>query len=613
INSVGTSSPSNTASATTSASTGDTTPPVITVKGSNPMTIARGSIYIDPGATASDPDNGDMTSSIVTQNNVNSAVTGTYTVTYNVKDPAGNAAQQKTRTVNVITTPVAPMNDTQNTYGYSLYSARQVQAEFVSSSSSLVGKSIDTIMMKLAKFGMPSGQMQVGVFNADLTVKQLFGTKDASSVTPDQYTQYTFSLPTSQSYLVQSGDIIGIKFTGGDASNEINIMTDQSNTFDGTNSYLIYYTNSWDSFTDQDITMVLERNLPTDPPQVTPPMNILSVTTNSSRNIPNLGTPTVTDRNDPSPVISNNSTVSFPVGTTNVLWRATDSLGNIGAAYQKVTVISALPPASQYNRVVMINFDDNFQSIYDFGKPVLDKYNIKPTMYIICGLVGTPDYMNWSEVLSFQADGMDLQAHTMNHLHGNHLSQSQMDYEYGQTPSCMINNGAKPVHMMALPFYEGYNNATVINTVAKYYDMDRAGPGNTFFLHCDVPGSGQTDCRTFDSSGALTVYNRYNIRTYSSNSVELQYGYNETTVFSLFIKEVNSATTNTGPNSTEIPIVIYHRVALDNSKLDVDHKGITTMLLDAEMKYLVDNNFKFWTTKNLAYDSVKNWFYFKTS
>src|SRR5207245_6135104 len=434
--------------------------------------------------------------------------------------------------------------------------------------------------IKIQKNGLPSGTLQVGVFNTDLTVKQLFGTMDASNITPQLYTAYSFSLPiSSQPYKIQSGDRIGIKFTGGDSSNQILIMTDQSNTFDGTNSYIIYYTNSWVPLTGQDLTLVLERNLPTDPPQVTPPQGILSVTTNSSLNIPNLVNPTVIDRNDPSPVISNNSPVAFPVGTTNVLWRATDSLGNIGAAYQKVTVISALPPTTQYNKVIMINFDDNYQSIYDIGKLFLDKYNIKPTMYIICGVVGTPDYMDWSEVLSFQADGMDLQAHTMNHLHGNHLSQSQMDYEYGQTPSCMINNGAKPVHMMALPFYEGYNHATVINTVAKYYDMDRAGPGNTFFLHCNVPGSGQADCRTFDSSGAMTAYNRYKIPTYSSDSAAIGNGFDDATTFSQFIREVNSATTNTGPVPIEIPIVIYHRVALDNSKLDADHKGTTTMLL----------------------------------
>jgi len=41
------------------------------------------SVYVDAGATASDNYDGDITASIVTVNPVNTAVKGTYTVTYN--------------------------------------------------------------------------------------------------------------------------------------------------------------------------------------------------------------------------------------------------------------------------------------------------------------------------------------------------------------------------------------------------------------------------------------------------------------------------------------------------------------------------------------------------
>ena len=40
----------------------DTTPPVITVVGANPLTLTEGDPYTDPGATASDDVDGDLTS-----------------------------------------------------------------------------------------------------------------------------------------------------------------------------------------------------------------------------------------------------------------------------------------------------------------------------------------------------------------------------------------------------------------------------------------------------------------------------------------------------------------------------------------------------------------------
>ena len=88
----------------------DTTPPVITLLGSNPVTVQVGSTYTDAGATATDNVDGVLTSKIVTVNPVNTGVVGTYTVTYNVKDASGNASTQVTRIVNVVNPNPTPTN-----------------------------------------------------------------------------------------------------------------------------------------------------------------------------------------------------------------------------------------------------------------------------------------------------------------------------------------------------------------------------------------------------------------------------------------------------------------------------------------------------------------------
>ncbi len=78
----------------------DTTAPVITLAGANPQIIAVGEAYTELGATATDNRDGDLTASIVINaSTVDSAVPGTYLVTYNVSDAAGNAATTVTRTV----------------------------------------------------------------------------------------------------------------------------------------------------------------------------------------------------------------------------------------------------------------------------------------------------------------------------------------------------------------------------------------------------------------------------------------------------------------------------------------------------------------------------------
>ena len=80
----------------------DTTAPIITISGDNPLQHLAGTPYVDAGATATDDVNGNITADIVQGGTVNFFVAGTYYITYDVSDSAGNDAQTATRTVNVV-------------------------------------------------------------------------------------------------------------------------------------------------------------------------------------------------------------------------------------------------------------------------------------------------------------------------------------------------------------------------------------------------------------------------------------------------------------------------------------------------------------------------------
>jgi hypothetical protein len=84
----------------------DTTIPVITVEGDNPVDTEVHLPYADAGATAKDNYDGAsaITAAIQASDNLNLHIVGPYTVTYKVTDLNDNAAQAKTRTVNVVDT-----------------------------------------------------------------------------------------------------------------------------------------------------------------------------------------------------------------------------------------------------------------------------------------------------------------------------------------------------------------------------------------------------------------------------------------------------------------------------------------------------------------------------
>ena len=78
----------------------DNTPPLITLTGANPQTIEINTLYLEQGATASDDVDGDISGNIIIDaSSVDASSLGSYQVTYDVTDAAGNPAVQIVREI----------------------------------------------------------------------------------------------------------------------------------------------------------------------------------------------------------------------------------------------------------------------------------------------------------------------------------------------------------------------------------------------------------------------------------------------------------------------------------------------------------------------------------
>ena len=117
----------------------DLTPPVITILGNNPETVFQNTVYTDAGATALDDVDGDVTANIFVSNMVDTATLGTYTVTYDVVDQAGNVAIEQ-RTVDVVSDAIAPTIP-----NFSPSPGDYMTHQIVTISSSDIGSGLDKI------------------------------------------------------------------------------------------------------------------------------------------------------------------------------------------------------------------------------------------------------------------------------------------------------------------------------------------------------------------------------------------------------------------------------------------------------------------------------------
>ena len=85
----------------------DVTAPVVTLIGSGTQTIAHGSVFSDSGATWSDAIDGTGTIATANSGSVNTALTGSYVLTYSKVDAAGNTGS--TTRIVVVADQTAPV------------------------------------------------------------------------------------------------------------------------------------------------------------------------------------------------------------------------------------------------------------------------------------------------------------------------------------------------------------------------------------------------------------------------------------------------------------------------------------------------------------------------
>jgi peptidoglycan/xylan/chitin deacetylase (PgdA/CDA1 family) len=265
-------------------------------------------------------------------------------------------------------------------------------------------------------------------------------------------------------------------------------------------------------------------------------------------------------------------------------------------------------------KVVILSFDDNRKGDFTYAKPILDKYGFKATFFIICGKTTDKGAMNWQEIASMQSDGMDIESHTMTHKHLNHLSANALNFEIAGSKQCLANHGYNTTSF-AYPYDEGADNATVVNTVAKYYDLARTGSEPLMFLNCNgFKNHPQTDCKTYLPDGKLTYANRYAIRSLSFDRYEIKDLFNNASIFSDFGQILNSQSNYNKGNGIislsglgnnvggAVPLITFHNVRPVNNVPYTTNVGVFAEL----MKYLHDNGYKVLDMTNLKYDTKSN-------
>ncbi|WP_281560875.1 polysaccharide deacetylase family protein [Thalassomonas sp. RHCl1] len=117
--------------------------------------------------------------------------------------------------------------------------------------------------------------------------------------------------------------------------------------------------------------------------------------------------------------------------------------------YQAVTLEQAL--SGEYQKPVVITFDDGDVSNYSFAFPELKKRNMLAEFYITSDWIDTPGYMSGQQLLEMHQAGMSIQAHGQTHTYMSDLEPEALEQELKISKQKVESVTQHPVHTVALP------------------------------------------------------------------------------------------------------------------------------------------------------------------
>jgi len=140
--------------------------------------------------------------------------------------------------------------------------------------------------------------------------------------------------------------------------------------------------------------------------------------------------------------------------------RHMELLSNYG--YTTVTlreVNEALLTGRAVGKWVALTFDDGYRDFYTAAFPVLSKYGLTATVFVIPGLTGEQridrdgkEFMTWGEIREVQSYGMQIGSHTMTHPQLHSMQPTQIKKELKQSKDLIEDKLGVAIQSFAYPF-----------------------------------------------------------------------------------------------------------------------------------------------------------------
>jgi peptidoglycan/xylan/chitin deacetylase (PgdA/CDA1 family) len=146
--------------------------------------------------------------------------------------------------------------------------------------------------------------------------------------------------------------------------------------------------------------------------------------------------------------------------------------------YQTLSLSKLLDQTAPYHqKAVVLTFDDGWADNYTNAFPILKKFRLTATIFVITDFVGKPEYADWAQLREMSKDGISIQSHTVTHSPLPLLHTNEIMYELGTSKKSIEDHLGSVVEFLSVP--HGMINQEVANAsrAAGYKGICTSEPG----------------------------------------------------------------------------------------------------------------------------------------
>ena len=124
--------------------------------------------------------------------------------------------------------------------------------------------------------------------------------------------------------------------------------------------------------------------------------------------------------------------------------------------------------------LISVTFDDGWENSYGSSMPLLQKYGIHSTQYILSGVERDPGYLSWNQITAIAKAGHEIGCHSINHPDLTNVSDQELTRQL-QGCKDTLSKRYGTITDFASPY--GAYNSTTLAAIKKVYASQRNNQG----------------------------------------------------------------------------------------------------------------------------------------